>query len=115
MFRNKYLDYSEIVRQVEAWARDHAPLVRVTSLGASAEGRAIPLITIGRNPDEARPAVWIDGNMHASELCGSSVALAKTEHMIEIHKSRTNAATIPGNMPQTIKEPQFYIIPHMPT
>jgi len=113
MFRNKYLDYSELVQQVEAWARDHAPLVRVTSLGASAEGRAIPLITIGRNPDEARPAVWIDGNMHASELCGSSVALAMAEDVIAIHEGRANAAKLPGHMQEAIKETLFYIVPRM--
>jgi len=113
MFRNKYLDYSELVRQVEAWARDHAPLVRVSSLGASAEGRAIPLVTIGRDPDEARPAVWIDGNMHASELCGSSVALAMAEDVIAIHEGRPNAAKLPPHMQEAIKETLFYVVPRM--
>jgi murein tripeptide amidase MpaA len=76
MFRNKYLDYAELTAQLAAWQRAHPDFVRVTSIGKSHEGRDIPLVTIGRNPDEHRPAIWVDGNMHATELCGSSVALA---------------------------------------
>src|SRR4051812_26234916 len=76
MFRQKYLDYRELNEQLLAWAEAHPDFVRLTSIGQSAEGRDIPLLIIGRDPDEARPAVWVDGNMHATELCGSSVALA---------------------------------------
>ena len=50
---------------------------------------------IGRNPDEARPAVWIDGNMHASEVCGSSVALAIAEDIIALHRGATDVGGKP--------------------
>jgi len=71
MFRTKYLDYAELTAQLGAWQKAHPDFVRITSLGKSAEGRDIPLVTIGHGPDEHRPAIWVDGNMHATELCGS--------------------------------------------
>ena len=125
MFRKKYVDYGELMQQLEAWAREHPQLVRVTSIGKSAEGREIPLLAIGREPDEARPAVWVDGNMHATELCGSSVALAIAEDVIGLHQgepgprpwpleggSATQGA-IPPHVRDILKEVTFYILPRI--
>src|ERR1700687_1219396 len=128
MFRTKYLDYAELTAQLDSWARQHAGLVRVTSLEKSAEGRDIPLVTIGRNPDQARPAIWIDGNMHATELCGSSVALAIAEDVLNIHLGSRRSlpssdsigggndegsASLPPHMADAIKDALFYVVPRI--
>src|SRR6185503_1418752 len=101
--------------QVDRWARAHPDFVRVSALGTSAEGRTIPLVTIGPRPDEARPAVWVDGNMHASELCGSSVALAIAEDVISLHAGKPTeaAARVPAHMQEALREALFYIVPRM--
>ena len=112
MFRQKYLTYSEITAQLAAWSKAHPELVRLTSIGRTAEGRDIPLLTIGRDAHEARPAVWVDGNMHASELCGSSVALAIAEDVLAIHAG-AEAAKLPPHMAETIRETIFYIVPRI--
>src|SRR5207302_689975 len=96
MFREKYLDYAELVGQLDGWAARHPEFVRRSAIGKTAEGRDIPLLIIGRNPEEARPAVWVDGNMHASELCGSSVAMAIAEDVIALHEANTEK---PGSVP----------------
>ena len=36
MFRNKYLDYAELTKQLAAWQQAHPEFVRVTSLGKRA-------------------------------------------------------------------------------
>ena len=115
MFRSKYLDEAEIRDQLAAWAAQHPLLAHVSVIGKSLEGRDLLLLTIGRDPDRARPAVWIDGNIHASEVCGSSVALAIAEDILAIHQGKNEAGgkPLPAHMCEAIREALFYVLPRM--
>lgn len=84
-FRERYLDYDELTAQVQAWAKAFPALVELESIGRTPEGRELWLLRIGHEPERARPTAWVDANMHASELAGSSVALAIAEDVIALH------------------------------
>lgn len=115
MFRQKYLDYEEIVAQLNAWTARYPDVAHLSSIGKTAQGRDIPLLTIGHQPDQIRPAVWVDGNMHASEVCGSSVALGIAEDILALHAGApTGGGTaLPAHMAEAIKETLFYIVPRI--
>src|SRR5262245_942563 len=114
-FRSRYLGYDDLSRQVHAWSKAFPEHVRVESLGASEEGRQLWLITIGREPDRIRPAAWVDANIHASELCGSNVALAIAEDALRAHLDPSAApASLPRHLAEILRDDVLlYVLPRM--
>lgn len=113
-FRHRYLSYDELTRQVRAWAEAFPEVVRLTSIGRTPEGRELWLLTIGKEPDRRRPTVWVDGNMHASELCGSSMALAIAEDAIRFHADpAAGFRDLPAPAARALEDVLFMVLPRM--
>jgi hypothetical protein len=118
-FRERYLDYDELTAQLRGWAEQYPDIVRLGSIGQTPEGRELWLLTLGPDPDRARPAVWVDGNMHATELCGSSVALAIAEDVIGLHLAASGrrddggGGALPAPVADTVREVLFHVLPRM--
>jgi len=75
---NQYYRYDDLSRILKAYAEEHPDLVRLESIGKSYEGRDVWLVTVTNfktGPDTEKPALWVDGNMHASEVAASMAAL----------------------------------------
>ncbi len=73
-----YYRYDELSRIIHGFAEEYPHLVRVESIGKSYEGRDIWLATVtnvATGQDTDKPALWIDGNIHASEVSPSSACL----------------------------------------
>ncbi len=73
-----YYRYDELTRILHAFAEEYPNLVRIESIGKSHEGRDIWLLTVtnfATGPAEEKPALWVDGNIHASEVSPSSACL----------------------------------------
>jgi Zinc carboxypeptidase len=114
-FRSRYLGYDELTAQVKAWAAAFPALVRLRSLGQTPEARELWLLQIGPEPERARPAAWVDANMHASELAGSSVALAIAEDALRLHLSQPDAALhgLRRHLAEVVREVQLLVLPRM--
>jgi len=111
-FRNAYLDHERLTAQLHAWAHAFPSLCRVTSIARTPEGRDVWLLTIGPEPERVRPAVWVDGNMHAAELAGSSVALAIAETVLRVHQG-ADPFDLPASIVERLREVVFHVVPRI--
>jgi Zinc carboxypeptidase len=111
-FRNAYLDYERLTAQLQGWAQAFPELVRVQSLGATRQGRQVWLATIGPEPDRIRPAAWVDGNLHAIEVAGSSVALGIAEDVLRLHLEGALHG-LPRPIAERLREVLFYVVPRI--
>jgi murein tripeptide amidase MpaA len=71
----RYLDLSRILQEA---ARERPDLVRLSAIGRSFEGRDIWLVAVtnwGTGDADDKPALWVDGNIHATEVAGSAACL----------------------------------------
>ena len=118
-FRSKYLTFDELTAQLERWEKAFPELVRKRSIAKSEEGRDIWLVTLGRDPDRIRPAAWIDANIHASEVTGSSVALGIIEDLLraslgEAPGKPAGAHDLPAHLASAlVSDVLFYIVPRL--
>ncbi|MFN6500996.1 MAG: M14 family metallopeptidase [Nostoc sp. DedQUE01] len=75
---DKYYRYQDLTDILHGYAEEFPQLVRIESIGKSYEQRDIWLLTVtnfATGLDVEKPALWVDGNIHATELAPSSVCL----------------------------------------
>jgi murein tripeptide amidase MpaA len=75
---NKYYRYDELTALLKQYAREFPNLLKLESIGKSHEGRTVWLVTVTNfksGSDSDKPALWVDGNLHASEVAASAAAL----------------------------------------
>ena len=111
-FRTRYLRYDALQAQLDAWVSAFPQLARLERIGTTPEGRALHVLVIGVEPERRRPSVWVDGNMHATEVCGSSVALAIAEDVLRIHLGG-DARGLPAPAAARVREVLFHVLPRL--
>jgi len=75
---DRFYRYDDLTRLLNEYAAEYPQLIKVESIGKSHEGRDIWLVTAtntATGPDTEKPALWVDGNLHASEVAGSTASL----------------------------------------
>lgn len=111
-FRSQYLDHAAITAQLQRWCEAFPAITRLQSIGKTPEGRDLWLLAIGVEPDRARPTAWVDGNMHASELAGSSVALAIAEDFLAAHVEPDRLDLSPALL-ERLRGVRLFVLPRM--
>ena len=101
--------YAELTGLLQSWAGQRPELIAVVSIGRSHEGRDIWMCEItdrSTGPPEEKPAVWIDANIHATEVTGGTAALHLAHRLISGHGTdETITGALAGRA--------FYIVPRL--
>ena len=101
--------YDELTALVQGWAAARPKLLSVESVGRSHEGREIWLCTATNTATghaAEKPAVWIDANIHASEVTGGAAAL----HLI--HRLLTGHG-VDERVTRALDTRAFYVVPRL--
>jgi len=106
---DRFLRYDELSAALAAAADRRPDLVTVESIGTSNEGRDIWLATItdgSTGPHHEKPAHWIDGNIHATELTACVAALAVIDHLLTGHGADPTVT-------RALATRTFYVVPRV--
>lgn len=104
-----YYRYDELTRILHAFAEEFPNLMRVESIGKSHEGREVWLATLTNletGTDRERPALWVDGNIHATEVSPASACVYFINHLV------TNYGKDAG-VTRALDTRAFYICPRV--
>ena len=104
---NRYYDAEEIGEICARIAKAYPALAKVSSIGKSFQGRELWMLTVSNSekgdPDK-KPAMYIDGNIHANELQGSEVSLYTAWYLTEMYGHVDWITSL-------LDEKTFYIVP----
>jgi murein tripeptide amidase MpaA len=105
----KYFTNDEIEQQIHAWEQTYAGLIEVRELGRSYEKRPIWLLVLtnkATGADLEKPAVWIDANIHATEITGTSTAMHIAATLLKGYSADAQATRILDNS-------VYYVVPRL--
>ncbi len=117
---DRYHDYAQTTEILHAIAKAHPDLATLTSLGKSYGGREMWLLTItapAKPGDEVppnprgsaasrKPALWIDGAIHANEIQGTEASLYSAWFLTEMYGSNATVTNL-------LRNRTFYLVPMM--
>lgn len=106
---DKFYRYKELTRLLKEYAREYPNLIRLESIGKSHEGRDVWLVTATNfksGEDAEKPAFWVDGNIHASEVTASAAALYLIHSLVTKYKKDENIT-------RALDTRAFYIVPRV--
>jgi len=106
---NRFYRYNELTRLLKAYAKEYPNLIRLESIGKSHEGRDVWLViatNFKSGEDAEKPAFWVDGNIHASEVTASAAALHLIHSLVTKYKKDENTT-------RALDTRAFYIVPRV--
>jgi hypothetical protein len=106
---NRYYTNEGLLEIYQQLVKAHPNLVRLESIGKSYEGRDLWLLTVtnhNNKPHYQKPAMWIDGNIHANEIQTSEASVYTAWYLLENYGKN-------AFITELMDDKVFYIMPVM--
>jgi murein tripeptide amidase MpaA len=106
---NRNYRFEELTRLLKDLVEQYPNLLRLESIGKSYEGRKIWLMTatnFATGQDVEKPALWVDGNLHASEVAASVAVLYFINTLVTRYGKDVNLTT-------ALDTRVFYMVPRV--
>lgn len=104
-----YYRYDDLTQILKGFADKYPNFIKLNGIGKSYEGRDIWLVTVTNfdtGPDHEKPALWVDGNIHASEVSPSSACLYLIHTLMKDYDSN-------ADIKRCLDTRTFYICPRI--
>jgi len=105
---NHYFTNQELENLLKEWSERYPEIVRLSVIGESYEKRPLWLLTLtnlATGPDLEKPAVWIDANIHATEI-------HRDDHSLHL-ATRCWKATDRPQITRLLDQAVYYIVPRV--
>ena len=101
--------YDELTELVHMFAESYPQLVTVETIGKSYEGRDVWVAAVTNSatgPAEEKPALWFDGNIHATELVSTTACLSFINRLVTQYGNNENITRL-------MDRRTFYVCPRL--
>lgn len=106
---DKYYLYAELTAYLEQYAAKYPQFIRLESMGKSFEQRDVWVTTVTNfatgSPD-SKPAMYVDGNIHAGEVTGSVACLYLIDYLLSGYGNDASITKL-------LDSRTFYIVPRV--
>ncbi len=106
---NRYFTNEELAQLLAEWADAYPSILDLRVLGASQEKKDIHLLVIthqGAGSDDSKPAIWVDANIHATEIAGTTTALRVAWELLSKYGREQRVTRL-------VNTCTFYIVPRL--
>lgn len=104
---NRYYPHEQVIEFLYDFEREYPDLVTTKVIGKSQEGRDMVMVVINNDEtgaDTDKPAMWIDGSIHANEIQATEVCLYTIWHLTKSYGHNEMLTDL-------IDRTAFYIVP----
>ena len=87
-----YYGFQSHISYIDCLAKNYTDIVQTIDIGSSTEGRVLKVIKIGRTRSNgtSKPAVWIDGGIHAREWISPASVEYVVYELVENYEATEN-------------------------